>query len=164
MVMYRVITDEEFKKIANGDKSIGKPDYDKIHFFKYGQHARMYLPYYGQMILECDIPDCLIEEMDYVNFYPYKNFAVGVPIPEYVINKNNFDYVFIKSVNPSIKDGDGKLYRRFLNNLYRKWKKDNKDFHNDKNGFYDYVVNFLGDRDLDSTICEYDKKKLIRKR
>ena len=164
MVMYRVITDEEFKKIANGDKLIGKLDYDKIHFFKYGRHARMFLSCYGQMILECDIPDYLIEEMDYVKFYPYKFFAVGVPIPEYIIKKNDFDYAFVKNINPDIGYNDGKLYGRFLRNMYKKWKKDNKDFHNDKNEFYDYVVKFLSDRDLDSTICEDNKKKLIRKK
>lgn len=169
MVMYRVITDEEFKKITNGDKSIGKPDYDKIHFFKYGQHARMFLPYYGQMIFECDIPDYLIEEIDYVNFYPYKFFAVGVPIPEYIIKKNDFDYAFVKNINPDIGCNDGKLYGKFLNDMYKKWKKNNKNYFNDKYGFYDYVVNYLKDKNLDDILREFankynEKKGFIRLR
>ena len=159
MILYRDVTKNEFKKIVNCDKKIGRADYDGMHFFKYADHAKKYLHCFGEIILECDIPDYLIEEMDYVNFYPYNNFAVGVPIPEYVINKNNFDYVFVKSTDPDMRGNDSKLYGMFLNDMYNKWKKINKDYFNDKYGFYDYVVAYLKDKELDDVIDRYRSVK-----
>ena len=159
MILYRDVTTKEFKQLLKNDKKGSNPNYNGMHFFKYGEHAKTFLHLYGNMILACDIPDYLIEEMDYVNFYPFKDFVVGVPIPEYIIDRDNFDYAFIRDFNPSIKDNDGKIYNMFLKDMYNEWKKYNKYYFNDKYGFYDYVVNFLSDKDLDDIISNYNNGK-----
>lgn len=162
MILYRPITYKEFESYFKNDFTLEKKDYNGMHFFKYGEHARMYLPYYGRMIINCDIPEDLIKEMDYVKF-PFKNFAVGVPIPEYIIDRDDFDYAFIVKANPQINH-DGKLYNAFLEEMYAIWKKNNKDYRNDEYGFYDYVVAYLSDKNLDETISKYgENKKRIKK-
>lgn len=159
MIMYRDVTDEEFKKLMNNEKLNDVNNYDGMHFFKYLYHAKMYLHNYGKIILACDIPEYLIEELTYVYFYPYKRFEVGVPIPEYVIKKGNFDYAFINGFNPSGKDDDGKNYSKFLKEMYCEWKRISKDYANDKYGFYDYVVDYFKDKNLDDVISGYKNNK-----
>lgn len=162
MILYRPITHKEFESYFKNECTLEKKDYNGMHFFKYGEHAKMYLPYYGRMIISCDIPNDLIKEMDYVKF-PFKGFKVGAPIPEYIIDRDNFDYTFIIETNPQIIP-DGKLYNAFLEEMYASWKKNNKDYRNNECGFYDYVVAYLSDKDLDETISEYSEhKKRIKK-
>ena len=164
MKMYRYVTNKELDNMAKGKQVTSNNNYSGMNFFKYYEHAKMYLSYYGNMIIGCDVPNDLIEEMDYVNFYPFKRFEVGAPIPEYIINRDNFDYTFITEINPSVDDADGKLYNNFLMEMYNEWKKINKKYRNDKYGFYDYVVEYLKNRDLDEVIREYGiNKKRIKK-
>ena len=163
MILYRDVTYEEFEQITSGKKIATGNNYNGMHFFKYFQHAKMYLSCYGQMIIECDIPEYLIKEIDYVKFYPYKSFEVGVPIPECIINKDDFDYSFIRSTNPKKNQipnyNDGKLYNKFLSDEFKKWKKNNANYANDKYGFYDYVTDYLKGKNLDDFLFSYAEKK-----
>ena len=57
-----------------------------------------------------------------------------------------------------------KLYNQFLAEMYVNWKKTNKEYYNDKYGFYDYVTDYLRGKDLDEFISKYgEHKKLIKK-
>lgn len=163
MILYRPVTYKEFESFFEKKQTSEKRDYNGMNFFKYGEHAKRYLSYYGQMIIACDIPEDLIEEMDYVSF-PFENFIVGAPIPEYIIDKDDFDYTFIVETNPQIKkiQDDGEFYNVFLREMYDSWKRNNKDYRNDKYGFYDYVVAYLNDKDLDEVISEYRSHKKTR--
>ena len=174
MILYRDMTYEEFSKLRDGkmDKNI---NYNGMHFFKYGEHAKVFLPKIGEMILKCDIPEELIEEETYVNFYPYKSFVVPVPIPEYVINKDDFEKRFMLEINPNLKtsskyiDGvrEDKIYDRFLKDLYIKWKEINPNYYENIYGFYDYVMDYLDGRGLDEVLDGYTfkkkKRRLLRK-
>ena len=166
MFMYRPVTYEEFEKLS---KNIlpDKKDYDGMHFFKYGVHAKMYLPHYGKMIIGCDIPNYLIREMDYVN-HPFKNFFVNAPIPQYIIKKDDFDSSFITETNPEIKKmpdyADGEIYNDFLECMYNEWTRNTKNWYGNVYGFYDYVVEFLKGKDLDETMKKYgNPRKRVKK-
>lgn len=176
MILYRNVTEDEYKAIINNVPILYSLNYNGMNFFKFGEHAKMYYRYLGQIIMKCDIPDELISEMDFVNFYPYKNFEVGVPLPEYIIEKSSFDTKYIQEINPSIKESskyyngirEGKLYDAFLKDMYKQWKNITDDYSNNKYGFYDYIVNYFDDKDIDNVLMSYSdelsKKKLIRKK
>ena len=174
MILYRDMTYKEFSKLREGKMDIN-PLYNGMHFFRYGEHARTFLPQIGEMILKCDIPEELIIEEAYVNFYPYKSFAVPVPIPEYVIDKGDFERGFMREVNPNLRNDskfingvkEYKIYDKFLKDLYIKWKECTPKYYEDRYGFYDYVMDYLNGRELDEIIEKYalenKKRRLLRR-
>lgn len=165
MILYRDITYDEFEKLVGNKQLVENSGYDGMNFFKYGSHAKKYLNQLGQMIIKCDIPDYLIKEMDYIKFYPYSYFSVGVPIPEYIMRKKDFDNTFITEINPNINKDDS-LFHTFLKERYSEWKKNNGNQFIGECGFYDYVLHYLNGRNLDDVILKYanSNKMLVRKK
>lgn len=161
--MYRPVTYMAFEELSKNVMP-EKKEYDGMHFFKYAVHAKMYLPYYGEMIISCDIPNHLIEEMDYV-LHPFNSFLVGAPIPEYIIKDKNFNSSFITEINPTIKKMpdyvEGQNYNTFLEEKYDEWLNTICDH---EYGFYDYVVEYLRGKDIDETMKKYGThRKRVKK-
>lgn len=180
MILYRVMLKREIESLEEQNNSIifsrkggntfsYEPNTEYMHFFKYAEHARYYLRLFGVVIAQIDVPDELIEQSGF-GFYIYqdKNIKGIMPIPEYIIKKDNFKIQFIKDCQEQIPmdwtllNGDNieekyqnvpyaKLYSYLLLDLQKKYKEEN----NLEISFNEYAVNQLMGNDLDTLLLTY---------
>lgn len=183
VTLFRVINDDEreqlFKRISieqnlnvfkKSNNNVNTFDYkDNIsymHFFKFAEHARKYSQLFGKWLIMCDIPDDLIEQSGY-GIYRYSfDDSISIPIPEYIINKDNFKDHFIVKARPKKREciqyteGVNKLviYYQIIDDLLKEFKDLNGQRNFNNNEFILYVLKYFGDSDIDDILFEYSKK------
>ena len=126
MILFRAVTNEELLNMLHGDnvkinatiRGQNTFRYDEgieyIHFFKYAEHAFYYKNEKKCVsVIECVIPNDIIEQRGfglYGSVKTFKNdklFGYYMPLPEYIIKRDNFDYKYIYDIND-------KLYNNFI--------------------------------------------------
>ena len=175
MILYRDMGYQEYKKILHEEEipvSLERLKYKEntfkyiqnvpyMHFFRYLEHAKMYVHIFGDFIVRCNVPDSLIEEAGY-GFYQYRNFKVDAPIPELIIRRSEFLPEYMEGINPFKKNNsrdilgvdEVKLYHMFLRNLYLEWEKNNL-YGDDEFAFCKYVMAYLEDKNIDDVLLDY---------
>ena len=187
MILYRGITYDEYNDLRNNTtkdkpriyindcnsfKYVDNEYY--IHFFRYLEHAKMYLSLFGEMIIKYNIPDERIVESGF-GYYTYKRM-VSAAIPEYIINVDDYNIECIKEINPDMKncikriDGinEVKIYDNLIKELYREWFPKMGYFKQDPYEFYVYLVEYFKEIGYDNALNIYgkkmSKKRLIKRR
>ena len=114
MIVYRTVSSSELLSLINGFKienyntirgqNTFKYEKNKsyVHFFKYQEHALYYMKKRNNpVVVRLDIPDDLLGNIEY-GFYGdvdtyYDDFLDGyyIPLPEYVIETNDFKKEYI---------------------------------------------------------------------
>ena len=131
-----------------------------MHLFRNIEYAKMYLSFFGEMIVKCNIPDNIIEQRGY-GYYGYKRYPIYVPIPECIVKRSDFSFDYIEEINPSIRKNSNyilgvkeiKTYEMLIKKLYREWKNNNFSYTNGYDyDFCHYVINYLQSKDLDDVL------------
>ena len=178
MILFRDITYKEYNRIYFGGKPISYKEYDEkcnnfhyqkgkeyTHFFRYIEHAKLYLPSFGEMIIKCDIPDDKIVEKGF-GMYTYKKMLCAA-IPEYIINIDDYLIDYVKESNPSMRNSikkingvsEAKIYEKLLKELYIDWYNIAYPLDYGEYQFYTYIVDYFDDVGLDAALNIYAKKK-----
>ena len=188
MILYRVINDDEYERLFKGytgeenfnvfkcsSGNLNTFNYDKtiqyMHFFKFAEHARRYSYLFGNKLIMCDIPDDVLEQAGYGIYKYSKDRNILIPIPEYIINGDNFKTDYVIKVKPKKSDciqlvnGMNKvmLYYQLLDDLYGDFLNSGQQFDNNK--FIVYILKYFNGNDIDDIIFEYanSNKITIRK-
>lgn len=171
MILYRDITYDEYDELCNGKvkKKINiygsecntfnyKEDEYIIHFFRYLRHAKSYIDLFGEMIIEYEIPDDKIVDYGFGR-YQYGFMNDSVAIPEVIIRRDDYVLDNITAINPDRGyDLEASAYDILIKELYKDWKKRKQ-----KKTFYEYLVEYFRDVDLDAIINVYTGKKKRRR-
>ena len=179
MILYRVLSDKEIKRYigiyninlkndfytgSNGCNTFKyKRGVEYMHFFRYAEHAKALIYKFGVIIAKFEIPDELIDQSGF-GFYN----DIDYPIPECIINENDFDVKYIKEFKfePTvgwttprlpITEYKGK-YIGSYSELYQELIQDIKNIYNKEKPsclFIKYAANKLEGKDLDKLLLNY---------
>ena len=174
MILYRVVSGEELKKLICYNKNYynipgryGKNTFnyqigtEYMHFFKYAEHADIFKHIFGIVIMQVEIPDELIDQ----HGFGYYNFSheilEKIVIPECIIKKENFDVKFIKDfqIKPSkewcypFENSNytyKELYEAILLDLHSVYENSRKYYK-----FSNYLVDILKDKNIEELMLNY---------
>lgn len=118
MILFRSVTSKELLNMLHGNNVKinatiqGENTFrydngvDYMHFFKYAEHAFYYKNEKNVIaVMECIIPDIIIEQKGFGYYGGVKTkknselFGYYMPLPEYIIKRDNFDMKYIYDVN-----------------------------------------------------------------
>ncbi len=127
---------------------------------------------FGDKLIMCDIPDGILKAGYGIYKYPGdKNILI--PIPEFIINRDNFKTDYVVKIRPKksdciqLVDGMNKviLYHQLLDDLYDGFL-NNEQYQFDNNKFIVYVLKYFNEIDIDDVILKYanSNKMLVRKK
>lgn len=188
MILFRVINKDEYDELFKGiPRSVTTSRYSNpsknynsfnycdginyMHFFKFAEHARKYMYKFGNRIIMCDIPDDIIDQFGYGS-YPYDdNENISIPVPEYVIKRDDFDTDYIVKDRPKkiecIQYINGvnafTIYNQILEKIYNDFNEKHEIF--DRQLYVRAAVNYLLSNDIDFLLYWYssrDNKKDLK--
>lgn len=142
MILYRAFTRKELLNMLHGNNVKinatiqGENTFrydngvDYMHFFKYAEHAFYYKNEKNVIaVMECIIPDIIIEQKGFGYYGGVKTkknselFGYYMPLPEYIIKRDNFDMKYIYDVNnwlhpkyirKELNGSDNEIYREAI--------------------------------------------------
>ena len=191
MYLYRAVKNSEILNYINGVndsnvsiKGINTFKYEKgvkhVHFFKYAKHAFYFMNYQNSnnysddcfvSIMRVKIPDRILPNISYgmhlhVETYYDDSLKYNViPLPEYVIPRNNFKFSYINKFS-NLCNGNFDIDRNKMS--FYSETSEYFQYWDVESIYYEYikrlyasninVVSYLKTIDLDSELCNFAKK------